>query len=66
MDFNNIIPNLKTFAALYGIKVIAAIVIFVVGRWVAIALRNMIKKMMVKGDVDETLISFVGNLTYVA
>jgi len=65
MDFNNIIPNLQAFAALYGLKIIAAIVIFVVGRWVARALRNVIKKMMAKGDVDETLISFVGNLTYI-
>ena len=65
MDFNNIIPNLQAFAALYGLKIIAAIVIFVVGRWVARALRNVAKKMMAKGDVDETLISFVGNLTYI-
>ena len=65
MDFNNIMPSLQAFAALYGLKIIAAIVIFVVGRWVARALRNVAKKMMVKGDVDETLISFVGNLTYI-
>jgi small conductance mechanosensitive channel len=65
MNFNNIIPNLQAFAALYGLKIIAAIVIFVVGRWVARALRNVTKKMMAKGDVDETLISFVGNLTYI-
>src|SRR5210317_1324798 len=66
MDFKNIIPDLQTFAAFYGIKIIAAIVIFVVGRWVARALRNAIKRMMAKGNVDETLISFVGNLTYIA
>ena len=66
MDFNNIISSLQTFAAIYGLKIIAAIVIFVVGRWVARALRNATKKMMAKGDVDETLISFVGNLTYIA
>jgi len=66
MDFNNIITNLQAFAALYGLKIIAAIVIFVVGRWVARALRNVIKKMMAKGNVDEILVSFVGNLTYIA
>ena len=66
MDFNNIIPDLQAFAAFYGLKIIAAIVIFVVGRWVARALRNATKKMMAKGNVDETLISFVGNLTYIA
>ncbi len=66
MDFNNIIPDLQAFAAFYGLKIIASIVIFVVGRWVARALRNATKKMMAKGNVDETLISFVGNLTYIA
>lgn len=65
MDFNNIIPDLQAFAAFYGLKIIASIVIFVVGRWVARALRNATKKMMAKGNVDETLISFVGNLTYI-
>jgi small conductance mechanosensitive channel len=65
MDFNNIIPDLQALAAFYGLKIIAAIVIFVVGRWVARALRNATKKMMAKGNVDETLISFVGNLTYI-
>ncbi len=66
MNFNNIIPDLQAFAAFYGLKIIASIVIFVVGRWVARALRNATKKMMAKGNVDETLISFVGNLTYIA
>jgi small conductance mechanosensitive channel len=37
-----------------------------VGRWIAKALRNVIKRMMTKGNVDEILISFVGNLTYIA
>jgi small conductance mechanosensitive channel len=66
MNFNNIIPNLQEFAAFYGIKIIAAIIIFVVGRWIAKALKNVIKRMMAKGNVDEILVSFVGNLTYIA
>ena len=65
MDFSNILPRLQELLAFYGLKIVAAIVIFIVGRWVARALRNMIKKMMAKGNVDETLISFVGNLTYI-
>jgi len=66
MNFDNIIPNLQEFAAFYGIKIIAAIIIFVVGRWIAKALKNVIKRMMAKGNVDEMLVSFVGNLTYIA
>ena len=66
MDFSNILPKLQELLALYGLRIVAAIIIFIVGRWVAKALRNVIKRMMTKGEVDETLISFVGNLTYVA
>jgi small conductance mechanosensitive channel len=65
MDFSNILPRLQELLAFYGLKIVAAIVIFIVGRWIARALRNMINKMMAKGNVDETLISFVGNLTYI-
>jgi small conductance mechanosensitive channel len=66
MDFSNILPKLQELLAFYGLKIIAAILIFVVGRWIAKALRNVIKRMMTKGNVDEILISFVGNLTYIA
>jgi len=49
---------------LYGVKVIAAIAIFVIGRWVAKALRSFIKRLMNKKNVDPTITGFVGNLTY--
>jgi small conductance mechanosensitive channel len=66
MDFSNILPRLQELLAFYGLKILAAIVIFIVGRWIAKALKNVIKRMMAKGNVDEILISFVGNLTYIA
>ena len=50
----------------YGLKVVAAVVILVVGRWVAKAVTNFIKRMMTQGNIDETLVRFVGNLSYVA
>ncbi|MBT8407678.1 MAG: mechanosensitive ion channel family protein, partial [Deltaproteobacteria bacterium] len=65
MDFSNILPRLQELLAFYGLKIVAAIIIFIVGRWIARALKNVIKRMMAKGEVDETLISFVGNLTYI-
>jgi small conductance mechanosensitive channel len=65
MDVSGIIPRIQEFVAFYGIKVIAAIAIFIIGRWVAKVLRNFVKKLMERGKVDETLIAFVGNLTYI-
>ena len=65
MDSSNILPKLQELVAFYGLKIVAAIVIFIVGRWVARALKRLTVRMMTKAEIDETLISFVGNLTYV-
>ncbi len=50
----------------YGIKILGSLLIFLIGRWVASQIVTLIKKGMGKARVDETLISFVGNGTYVA
>jgi len=49
---------------LYGVKVIAAIAIFIIGRWVANGFRSVTKKLMDKKNIDPTVTGFVGNLTY--
>ena len=51
---------------IYGLKVIAAVVVFVVGRWVAKGLTKFAEKVMNKRQVDPTIVSFVANMTYVA
>jgi len=51
---------------LYGIKVIAAIVVFVVGRWIAKGVTKFAEKVMNKRQVDPTIVSFVANMTYIA
>lgn len=50
----------------YGLKILAAIIVFVIGRWVAKGLSNISKRMMQKSEVDSTIISFVTNLIYFA
>lgn len=65
MDTNYILALLKSWALFYGPKVLAAIVIYVVGRWVAQAFRNILRKVMTKRGVDPALISFASSLTYI-
>ncbi|NEQ42436.1 MAG: mechanosensitive ion channel [Leptolyngbya sp. SIOISBB] len=48
----------------FGLNILAAIAIFVVGRWVAQAVRRFIRRIMSKNDGDPTLIAFVANLAY--
>lgn len=55
-----------SFATEYGLKLLGAIAIFIIGRWIAKAVLNLMRGMMKRGNVDETLISFAANVTYVA
>ncbi len=49
----------------YGLKLLGALAIFVIGKWIAKALTKTIKKLMERGKVEATLVSFVGSLVYV-
>ena len=61
----NLVPRVIEFLTIYGIKVIAAIAVFIIGRWAAHALTDLVKKVMKKRKVDATLISFTANLAYI-
>jgi small conductance mechanosensitive channel len=50
----------------YGLKVVAAIAVLIVGRWIAKGLTGFTEKILNKRQVDPTIISFVANLTYIA
>jgi small conductance mechanosensitive channel len=62
----NLAGKVWELLTIYGLKVIAGIVVFIVGRWVAKGLTNLARKVMEKRAVDDTLVSFVVNLTYIA
>jgi len=48
----------------YGMSVVGAIVIFIIGRIVARFVTNLIEASMLKGGVDKTIGSFVRHLTF--
>ncbi|MBT8061900.1 MAG: mechanosensitive ion channel [Gammaproteobacteria bacterium] len=54
----------QQFVIDWGLKLIVAIAIFVIGRWIARAITNTLKKFLNGRDFDETLVSFLGNLVY--
>ena len=47
-----------------GTRLIITLVIFFVGRWLANMVTKIAKQAMAKGDVDDTLEHFLGNLLY--
>ena len=53
-----VLNTIYSYLVTYGLKIVAALVIFVVGRWVAKFLSKSVKKGMIKANVDETLAGF--------
>ena len=66
MDVDQLLEKVWELLTIYGIKVIAALAIFLIGRIAAKGVRGLIQRMMRKANVDETLLRFVGNLAYIA
>jgi len=62
MDFNNILDTLIDFATVYGIKIIGAILIWIIGSWVIKKLMKGMKKIMSSREYDESLQKFLLNL----
>lgn len=67
----NILDNISTETLIglvqsYGLPLLWAIIILIIGRIVARIISNLIGKMMIKGKVDETLVKFTKSLTYIA
>jgi small conductance mechanosensitive channel len=65
MDITGLITQAQELLALYGLKLVAAIAIFIFGKWIARVLKNVVVKMMTKGKTDPTIIGFVSNIAYV-
>ena len=65
-EVNQIWVQVQDVVAAWGLKVIAAIAIFIMGRWIAKAVRNGVRRMLTKADVDPIIVGFVGSMTYIA
>ena len=50
----------------YGLPIVWAILIFIVGRIASRIISNSVAKIMVKSNVDETLVKFAKNMIYIA
>ncbi len=65
-NFDGALVKAQELIAAFGLKIIAAIIIFIIGRWIAKILRNTSVKLMEKSNVDQTLVAFAGHLVYAA
>ena len=49
----------------FGLKIIAALAIFILGRWLAKLIKKIIRNMMVKRNIEPTIASFTESIIYV-
>jgi small conductance mechanosensitive channel len=69
----NIIEKIQELIAEKGVsllstvalRVLGAVAIFLIGRWIAKAVRGGVRKLLLKRKVDETLVLFVSNVLFV-
>jgi small conductance mechanosensitive channel len=64
MDIN--VDAILGWISVYAINIIAALIIFVVGKWLSRKIADLLGKLLEKNNVDITLVSFLRNLVYYA
>lgn len=73
LDANNIaasinpeswMPLVKEYAMTYGVNIIGALLIFLIGKWVARRIVDITGKIMEKAKVDKTLVIFAKNILF--
>ncbi len=55
-----------TFGTTFGVRILSALLILLIGFQVAKWVRSIVRSLMIKTKVDSTITSFVGNLSYIA
>ncbi len=64
MEFN--VEELSALAINYGVKLVMAIVVYVIGKWLANLVANALEKGMSTKSVDPTVARFTRNIVYYA
>lgn len=65
MEINQLLAKLWEVVTLYGLKLLAAAAILILGRWASKFVRTLVEKMLHKSRVDETVGRFTANLVYI-
>lgn len=64
MEMEELTARVVDLLMRYGLNVVAALLIFFVGRWAAKIFRHILRRQMQKHEIDPTLTSFTVNLSY--
>jgi small conductance mechanosensitive channel len=61
-----ILTKMYGYLAEYGLQVLGAVIIFVVGKWLARVLSQLLEKALIKSKVEATLAKFAKNVAYIS
>ncbi len=64
MDYAVQLEGIVTFLTTWGIRVVGALVVFIIGKMVASWGRRLTRKGLEKGKTDPTLVPFISNVVY--
>lgn len=61
----DILKTIYEYLATYGLQIVAALLIFLIGRWLAGVLSRLVEKGLLKSKVDKTIAKFAKHLTHI-
>ena len=64
MKWEALLERIPHFLAANGLKFVAAILIYIIGKWVAKLVTNLVRKVLNKSKLDSTLVTFLCNIIY--
>jgi small conductance mechanosensitive channel len=56
--------DLVTLLSDWAVRIVIALLIYIIGKWIAKRLTNFVKRLMQGRDADPTLVSFISNVVY--
>ena len=66
MEIQQLIAKGYELATEFGVNILAALAVFIIGRWVAMMVRRGVRRMMEKTNVDAIIVGFVSSIVYIA
>ena len=64
MNFEEMLPKLAEAGTQYGLLALKALLIFIIGRWVAKIVAGLLNRLMKRGGMDDMLRKFLRNIIY--
>lgn len=64
-DIEAVLQTIYAYLAQYGLRIVGALIIFIIGRWLAKLVSQWIEKALLKSRLDKTLVTFIKNLSYI-